>query len=45
MYSEKLAPIMLLSHESLIKAKKSQNFKEHVKVFRKIIFQMFGKRP
>lgn len=33
---------MLLSHESMIKAKYSQNFKDHTKVFGKIMFQTFA---
>lgn len=43
MYPEKLAQIMLLSHESMLKAKYSQIFKDHTKIFGKIFFHSFGK--
>lgn len=43
MYPEKLVPVMLLRHESTLKAKYSQIFKDHAKIFGKIFFQKFGK--
>lgn len=41
MYPEKLAQIMLLSHESMLKVNYSQISKDHAKVLRNIFFQTF----
>lgn len=40
-YHEKTAQIMLLSHESMLKANYSQISRDHAKVLGKIFFQMF----